>query len=1226
MAAEEQQLGVEDLGIEDKVLLSSLSAEVLNMRPAPVRIGRYTLLRRIGRGGMGTVYEAEDSRTGERCALKMLSSASALDAWQLKREFRAASDLRHPNLVQLYELGAKDDGLFFTMELVRGSDIVAAVRKHHAGGPWDAPGLLALTRLLGQLASALHYFHCTGWVHGDIKPSNVLVAGDRERVVLLDFGLSRCVPRRASDCPTSSLGAGTPGYMAPELATEAPSASSDWYSFGILMYLLLAGRMPDRRVESETARWPEVPGVPAYLSNLCTALIRSEPTARPSGEDILFTLEVEPRFFASPHACDLVGRESELRWLSAHAARCRHLSRILMVGGVSGIGKTALVQEFLRQQERTHGHLVFRGRCYEREAIRYKAIDGLIDDLATYLKRLPSEAVGHFLPRHIQALTQLFPRLLEVPEIRNTPNGSNPVDHQELRRRASVALRDLLNRIADLHPVTLWIDDLQWGDVDSVALLREAMRPPDALDALIVITCRVEQFERSSIIRLLREGASLGHFELEDLHVGALEPSDAEQMAYALLKPRGGERYATAIADEAGGHPLFLRELVDFNLDRIHAPRVGTASSPCKLDDLLDEKVMGLSMAGQELLRVVVIAQGPITVSAAMAAADGAGHAQIVELIRAGFVQVRHTSDGQVLDTLHDRIRESVRARLAPIVSERLELHLARTLEAEGGSEPEILARHFLRGGAPAQAYHYGQLAAAEAYQHLAFEKTVELCDFVLKGTSSLAVRSEMLRLKGHALRCLGRCEAAGRAYLDSAALCPTNDAAWRMEQTAAHELLRVGLVQEAMSLFERIAIALRVPFPKNRFRAIAWVPALRSRLWLLMVWRWPSLLFAPSEDQLDFCWALSQGFSSADCYRSIFFLTLHLRIAQRRGDAFHLTCALGREAVVRSAADPTAVAKAEGYLRRSREASQRAKNPYAKAWLTLCETQVAVFTYRLHEALASASLAEQMFVDDCKGVTPELCSVRGLRLVALELLGRTEEHRRSSARFFEESQRWGDGYAIATATGYLALSKLYEDRPGEALALVADANRAWPEESFHIHRLIPQAAEIWALLYTEQSRRAFDLGCELWEVARKNGLLHVGFVATDMASAISRAALQCLSSGEDPRVARRLDRTVAFLRRRSPVAAVLSSQFFGLRAAQRHDIQGATRALNAAAEGFKKLDMRLLQMSCRYMVAKLTGAGNEATAMEASLSSGEVSAANPGRLMATLAPGVLVR
>src|SRR5579883_2826523 len=226
------------------------------------KLARFEIVRRIGEGGMGVVYEARDRERGTHVALKTLQRFDAERLLYLKQEFRSLEDIQHPNLVSLGELMRDGETWFFTMELVSGVDLVTYVtgrasRRRDASEdatvaepmsasdpsssgerprvPDQRPHAFdpdKLRRSFAQLAGALRALHLAGKVHRDIKPSNVLVADDG-RVVLVDFGLLF----DAAGPPPEDTVVGTARYMAPEqAANEAVGPPADWYSFGVVLY------------------------------------------------------------------------------------------------------------------------------------------------------------------------------------------------------------------------------------------------------------------------------------------------------------------------------------------------------------------------------------------------------------------------------------------------------------------------------------------------------------------------------------------------------------------------------------------------------------------------------------------------------------------------------------------------------------------------------------------------------------------------------------------------------------------------------------------------------------------------------------------------------------------------------------------------------------------------------------------------------------------------------
>ncbi|MET0343393.1 MAG: serine/threonine-protein kinase, partial [Polyangiales bacterium] len=171
-------------------------------------VGPYELVCTLGRGGMGTVYEARDTRRDARFALKMLHGQRASALYHLKREFRALTAIRHPNLVALHELSTEGADAYFTMELIEGTDFVSHVRGDAPPGA-PAPDLARLRDALRGLCTGIEALHAAGKLHRDLKPSNVLVT-PAGRVVLLDFGLVHDAGEQCGEI------AGTPAYMAPE--------------------------------------------------------------------------------------------------------------------------------------------------------------------------------------------------------------------------------------------------------------------------------------------------------------------------------------------------------------------------------------------------------------------------------------------------------------------------------------------------------------------------------------------------------------------------------------------------------------------------------------------------------------------------------------------------------------------------------------------------------------------------------------------------------------------------------------------------------------------------------------------------------------------------------------------------------------------------------------------------------------------------------------------------
>lgn len=290
--------------------------------------GDYELIEEIARGGMGVVYAARQVSLNRVVALKMILSgalASEADVQRFRAEAEAAANLRHPNIVAIYEIGEHEGRHYFSMEFIEGKNL-SELTHGLPLPPQRAAGYVQ------TIAEAVHYAHAEGTLHRDLKPSNVLI-DERDQPHVTDFGLAKRLDG-GSELTVSGQVLGTPSFMPPEQVTgrrEAMGPASDVYSLGAILYQLLTGRPPFAAgTMEETLRQvmelePAPPrllnaSTPRDLETICLKCLAKEPhrrypTARELADDLERFLRGEPI-----HARPTSAAEKGWRWCHRHPA------------------------------------------------------------------------------------------------------------------------------------------------------------------------------------------------------------------------------------------------------------------------------------------------------------------------------------------------------------------------------------------------------------------------------------------------------------------------------------------------------------------------------------------------------------------------------------------------------------------------------------------------------------------------------------------------------------------------------------------------------------------------------------------------------------------------------------------------------------------------------------------------------------------------------------------
>jgi serine/threonine protein kinase/tetratricopeptide (TPR) repeat protein len=1061
---------------------------------------RFEVLTRLGQGGMGAVYQVIDRSRNVRVALKSVGEVSGEGLLRFKREYRAVSAIRHPNLVELGELFEMDQRWFFTMELIDGVDFYSYVRGDGAAndnaqppvqeaGPDPLKGrALApssagfsearLRRALAGLVSGVAALHAKGMLHRDVKPGNVLVS-DEGRVVLIDFGLVTGLDRVKQMAEISMVG--TVPYMSPEQAAqELLGPASDWYSVGVMLYECLTGRLPiddaplrlAMRKQLEVPPSPRslVPDVPADLDALCVALLAIDPRKRPSVQ------EIHRRLHVDAHGLDLrpstnlsvaslpepfVGRSGELGQLArALADTLGGRQRSVCVRGPSGIGKSALLRQFQTDLEASAPDtLVLSGRCQEPRTVRYGALAGIMDGLGKWLKACPADFVSTLLPADISLIASTFQVLERVPAVSQAPRARAAEDPQEKRRALAAGVRELLRRIAERFRTVVLLDDMQWSDEDSFHLLRELTRAPDAPPLLLVYAAQTA-WDGTSERRRMSPDAD------DAIVLGPLAGAECRELV-RRLGAGAAEEVAQPILAEAEGQPYLLEALVHDRSDEAVA------------HGALERLLASLGPASRSLLEVIALAGAPITKRLAAEAAgippDDA-HAELRSLRAVRWVRSEGPLVSDRVALAHDRVRQSVLAAMSFERRESLHRAIASVLD-EARAEPDLLAHHYLRGGDRRQADQQLRKAVQRALSALAFDHAAALLEQRIElGGHGTEEERDLSIAHGDALASAGRGLEAAAAYA-SASARSSGTLAVDLQRRMAEQYLLGGRYDDGMKACAQFLAAFGSEFPATPRSALLQLVMLRARIALRghgFKARQPEQVAQEELAHIDALWSMAKSLATHDVIRGQLFQSRGLLRALAAGEPSRVSRALSAEYVTVVVRSPERHKQAEELLVRAVELARELGSPYALALTHYCRG-LGEFAglCRFAEALDSMAQSLAILRSECRDVGWEMCQSVIISTRCRMLLGDWRALRDVSHECQQAAAR-GDVYLGLVLRGQvLSFLDLVDDRAAEAAAGVEEAFRPIERAPSPLNRFLRELAELKVLLYRGQAAQA---------------------------------------------------------------------------------------------------------------------------------------------------------
>ncbi|MEM7157830.1 MAG: protein kinase [Myxococcota bacterium] len=1202
---------------------------------------RFSAREVLGRGTFGTVFEVVDADSKATVAAKLLHHEDPRALARFKQEFRALADLHHPNLVRLLEFYADEGRWFFTMERLRGrdllswlgtrapiaatldassietSELLARARGEQPGALLEAfsvPEPASIRSCFAQIAEGLAALHEAGLLHRDLKPTNIIV-DDEGALKLLDFGLAISLREQAG---AGAKPVGTVPYIAPELWRQEPARpAADWFSMGVMLHQVLTGRVPPRNDDGTTTPGSmEDHGDPelSALRSLCRSLLADDPEQRPSRAEILECLgagrgrgaQLVPR-----RSGPFVGRATEMQALHRALAQSRtEGSHVALVVGTSGVGKSAVAREFCDAAAADHGALVLAGRCFQQERLPFKALDGIVDALAHALldPRWMDASLHELLAEHGQRLGRVFPVLRMVPAVAGAPSRSLPVEAQEIRRAAFESLTVVLLALARRGPVVVFIDDLQWGDRESAERLVDLLTRASGAGVLVVGTCRAEEREDAPFVVAWAElAASLrGRARWHSIELQPLAQGHCEALARALLAEHRVEGVDVGtLVRESGGSPFFVEELV-----RRAPTHGGEDSNPAvSLRQALRARIDALPEAERALLELVAVAGQPIAREPLLHAAGSSSPMwRALDTLRvAHLVRTRERGETLSVESYHDRIRETLLELQSESARARGHLKLARSMAALDFADRGRIARHLVDGGAPDEAVEHARAAATEAEAALAFERAAQLWALALRGVTPDDARYDAIRRqRAQALVQCGRGAEAAPIY---ESLAEGRDD-HRDLRIASEQWLVSGHIDRGTAALQTVLERLDLRWPSSP-RA-AWTGVLRDLPAIALRRAKPRADgFDPTVlERVDACWSAVRGLSSVDHVRGLFFVVRGMRLAVAAGEPTRLArFGMFFGAQLRAMGLPGG----EALFSRHR-ALVAVDDVELSTYVDFLEGYVRLQQGDGIGAAAVLERALERFADECSGVAWEVSICLNMLCETVSEGGDMNALAELAGRARRRAESLGDIGGLQGAYTFLAACAMAQDQPGKARRYYDDLLGMWTVEGFHYPHFMVGVGRSLCDLYEGEPRAAWDRMESLLGPLDASGL---GRSPHMRAKALARRAQCCLAllgadestrAGVGERALLRLVRRCvgdSKRLRRADVAAEVA-QIEAALAWHGGDVDAAAAGLQLARERFEALGShgraRLCELRHRQITSASTSAIDEARAEIAAL------------------------
>lgn len=848
----------------------------------PQIIDGYTVVDLLGVGGRGTVYKVLHPQTRQPLALKVLRTAELLplEEQRFVREFKVASSIVHPNVVQVFHVGRHEGSPYYTMELVEGTNLRVHMGDHRpeVPGPERRRWFEELAQITDQVLLALGCIHGQKIIHRDLKPENILVAAGPQ-AKLVDFGLAKMLQANQRLTAKGDV-VGTPQYMSPEaLLKQEVDSRTDLYALGVILYEIISGKplfdnsealgaLAQILYQEPTPLRLFCPDVPLELEAAIMRLLRKDPhdryaTARevqlelasafrrvavpvqgspvpagvgggyaPPGPPPVAPAENQTSEVFEPR---MVGRSAQLEVLGRAFEDTRAGNvRLVVIHGESGIGKSRLLNEFVRRASHK-GIPAMWSRCYENDATPFRAVTPWLRHLA----RTAEAALGPLAP---ESVTTLF----------GSGASENPADRFRLFEMASRQVRAAL----ESGPAMLVVEDLQWADAYSMEMLEylvgtlthDTVAPGHGV--LLLATVREEEAHLNQpMVQWFKSLSGRGWHV--DLPINRLTEQDVNEMIRSML---GTQEVVAGLTDivyrETEGNPFFIGELLkslvahgalvkeadrwvlhDPERHRILSPGavVQAGILPPTVQEAIRARIRRLPVSHREILSHAAV-MGQVFSFEQVTASTGTDPVLMVEavemLLDQRFIAEVPQSSNSQFAFYHNKIREVLLGAMSAEQVRDIHLKVGVALEAYEKTRPSAsglftLAFHFASSGIWYRAKPYLLAAAEQATRSFAYLQAADYYRQLLEANQSDRVleADEVVKLKearADALDAGGQHAEAARLFEELIGETRGELALARMERKLARVHYNAGDYEAALHHLDAGLKAMGISVPKR--------------------------------------------------------------------------------------------------------------------------------------------------------------------------------------------------------------------------------------------------------------------------------------------------------------------------------------------------------------------------------------------------------------------------